>query len=321
MGGRIIKMIRKMRAMVQEKITNLVKLEVQKEMTQMLPVIPQLIDFYKSLPDQRQSFYDHTDKPLENYAYYHSLRDRLIKCGIKVENVEIDIPDFELWLKKYPQIDTKYRSSGDTYIEKCLECYLSYTYLDMSPNDVFIDVAAYKSPYADLLNDTDKIKSYRLDLSYPKGIHGNNIGADAGNTNLPGEFANSLAVHCAYEFFMGDSDINFIREAARILKQKGNFIILPLYLEDKFFNVTSPYCSQTDIIFDSEALKVWRDDSYKIQFSRYYSPEVFFKRIYTIIPENLDGKVYFIQNLPDVMKYYSGQRIYCYFMFYCQKTV
>ena len=67
--------------------------------------------------------------------------------------------------------------------------------------------------------------------------------------------------------------------------------------------------------------KVWRDDSYKISFSRHYSPEAFYERIYKIIPENLGAKVYFIQNLPDVMKYYRGQRIYCYFMLYCENKV
>lgn len=205
------------------------------------------------------------------------------------------------------------------YIEKCLEHYLSYTYLKMEPKEVFIDIAASGSSFSDILRKYHRIKSYRLDLSYKEGIHKNDIGADAGKTNLPNKFANALALHCAYECFAGKSDINFVKEASRILKNNGRYVILPLYVEDKYYISTSPFCNQKDIIIDDGAIKVWRDDQWKIPFGRTYSPEIFYTRIFSKIPSDMQGKVLFINNLPELMDKFKGQRIYCWFMFYCIK--
>jgi hypothetical protein len=111
----------------------------------------------------------------------------------------------------------------------------------------------------------------------------------------------------------------FSKEASRILNQKGRFAIIPLYLKDTYINITSPYCNQGQIVFDPEAKKVWRDDKWKVPFSRNYSPESFEKRIYSHIPDDMFGKILYFKNLDDVMKNYPGQRIYCFFMFLCEK--
>ena len=119
------------------------------------------------------------------------------------------------------------------------------------------------------------IKSYRLDLAYPAGIHGIDIGSDAGDTKLPDAFATVLSAQCAYECFMGDADIRFIKEAARILKSKGKYGIVPLYLDNDYYISTSPYCNQKEVVIEAEAKKVWRDDAFKVPFSRHYSPNPF----------------------------------------------
>ena len=206
---------------------------------------------------------------------------------------------------------------GEVYIEKSLEHYLSYKYLEMFRKDVFIDIAASGSPYSDILRKYDKIESYRLDLSYKNGIHKNDIGADAGKTNLPNNFANALALHCSYECFEGESDIDFISEASRILNNNGRYVILPLDVADKYYISTSPYCNQKDIIIDKGAEKIWRDDKWKIPFARHYSPESFFDRIFSKITKDMRGKVYFIENLHELAAHFNDQRIYCWFMFYC----
>ena len=158
-----------------------------------------------------------------------------------------------------------------------------------------------------------------MDLSYPEGINGIDIGADAGDTKLPDSFASVLSSQCAYECFMGDADIHFVEEASRILDKKGRYGIAPLYLADIHFVSTSPYCNQADVIIEPEAKKVWRDDEYKVPFSRHYSPESFAARIYSRIPDGMEGKILYFKNLDEVMTHYSGQRIYCFFMFLCQK--
>jgi len=277
-----------------------------------------LHNFHNIPKELRQSYYDHTKDPLSNIDYYRTLKDRLVSLNVTVEEREIDIKDFEQWLNEFPEIKNHYQNHGDVFIEKCLEHYVTYRYLNIAQNDIFIDIAASGSPWAEVLNFRG-IRSYRLDMGYPKGLSGINIGADACNSGLHEGFCSALALHCAFECFMGDADIRFAKEASRILNKNGRFAIAPLYLEDTYFVSTSPLCDQKDIIIEKEALKVWRDDEYKVPFDRFYSPESFKQRIYSHIPENMNAKVIYFNNLESLNKYYKGQRIYCFFMLYCEK--
>lgn len=308
--------INDVRAKVGNKIRAIVQSEVDKRIAEILPPI---LEFHDSPQEMRQSFHDHTKDPVKNYGTYIAMRNQLDELGVRVEDAHIDVADFKKWLNSYPEIDAAYRGLADVYIEKCLEHYLSFTYLGFSPKDTFVDVAAAGSPFSELLHHRIGLTSYRLDLSYPKGIHNRDIGADAGDTGLPEGFASAMALHCAYECFMGDADIRFVREASRILVPGGRYVIVPLYLDNTYFVATSPYCNQNGIIFDSGALKVWRDDPYRVPFARHYSAQSFAERIYARIPSDMTGTVYFMKNLPDVWKAFEGQRIYCYFLFMCTK--
>jgi len=237
---------------------------------------------------------------------------------VPVEEVDIDINDFKSWLNNFSKIREYYLEKGDVFIEKCLEHYLAFSYLKISDNDTYIDIGAAGSPWSEVMNDRG-IKSYRLDLSFPEGINGTNIGANAGDTKLPNGFATVLSLHCSFECFMGDADISFIQESNRILDGEGRYSIIPLYLEDEYFVSTSPYCDQSIVKIESAAKRVWRDDEYKVSFSRHYSPESFHERIFSRIPEDMKGKLLYFQNLQEIMKHYPGQRVYCFFMFLCEK--
>ena len=327
-------MIGRVKRKITSKISNILRSAVRSEIENALPIIPQLIEFQNSPKESRQSYYQ--KDPLADLDYYQKLKERLLTLNISVEEATVDISDFEDWLKKFPAILKAYQGMGNAVIEKCMEHYLTYKTLRISKDDVYIDIAAAGSPWAEVLNSRtedkktedrnqrtedrrQRVRAYRLDLSYPDGIKGINIGADAGNTKLPDNFASVLSLQCAYECLMGDADVLFIKEASRILNEKGRFAIIPLYLKDTYINVTSPYCDQQKIIIDPEAKKVWRDDEYKVPFSRNYSPESFANRIYSRIPDGMEGKVLYFKNLAEVMKHYPGQRIYCFFMFLCEK--
>lgn len=311
-------MIKWIKRKMKNHIANLVRTEVQKAVEDVLSLIPQMIEFQNSPKEVRQSYHDHTKDPLGNKALYANLKDELLSIGVPVEEVDIDVSDFKSWLCDFSEIKKSYQRSSDVYIEKCLEHYLSFRYLKISNDGIYIDIGASGSQWANILNKRG-IRSYRLDLAYPEGIHGVNIGADAGDTKLPNAFASVLSAQCAYEHFIGDIDIRFVREAARILNEKGRYAIVPLYIDKTYFVVTSPYCNQQNIIIESEAKRIWQDDEYKVPFRRFYSPESFKKRIYSCIPESMKGKVLYFRNLSEVMKHYQGQRIYCFFMFYCEK--
>ena len=312
-------MIDKVKRKIAGKISNMLRSAVRSEIENALPIIPQMIEFQNSAKEDRQSFYDRTKDPLGSIGFYEDLKDRVLSAGVSVESVDIDIPDFERWLNDFSEIRKHYENMGDVFIEKCLEHYLTYRLLNISAGDVYIDVASSGSLWAEILNKTGGVKAYRLDLSFPKGTNGIDIGADAGDTNLPDGFASVLSLQCAYECFMGDADIRFVEEANRILNKKGRYGIAPLYLADIHFVSTSPYCNQAEVIIEPKARRVWRDDEYKVPFSRHYSPESFAERIYSRIPDGMEGKILYFKNLDEVMRHYPGQKVYCFFMFVCDK--
>lgn len=304
---------------VARRLDSLINARVDRACARKLAMVPQLVEFANSPPEQRQSYHDRGRTPLEGYPYFCELRERLVELGVKVEDTVVDISDFERWLEEYREVAANYRGLGDVMVQKCLEHYLSYRYLNLSAGDVFLDVAAAGSPFVDILRQRLGIDAYRLDLCYPPGIRGKNIGADAGDTGLPAGFAGAIALHCAFECFMGDADTRFVREASRLLTPGGRCVVLPLYLDETYFVATSPLCRQDEVIIDAGALKVWRDDGYQVPFSRHYSPPSFLDRVYSALPDDLEGTVYFVRNLPEVMRHFSGQRVYCYFVFYCRK--
>lgn len=298
-------------------LARLVQAEVQQAMEALLP---QWVAFYTSPPEDRQSYYDHTQDPLANQHYYADIRDYLIASGIPVENADIDLADFKKWLDDFSEIKRHYQAGGNQFIEKSLEHYLVLRHLGIAEGDVYIDVGADQSPWAVALGKRG-IKAYRLDLAYPPGVNGIDIGANARQTDLPDGFASVISAQNAYEHFMGDADIQFVKEAARILGSEGRYGIVPLYLDDRYYVATSPYFDQRTMMIEGEAKRVWRDDGLKISFSRHYSPESFRTRIFSAIPPTMKGKVLYFRNLTEVMLNYPGQRIYCYFMFVCEQAV
>ena len=182
-----------------------------------------------------------------------------------------------------------------------------------------------RSQRSEVRDQKSEIRSQRSEVRsqfrpfFSEGVNGIDIGADAGDTKLPDDFASVLSLQCAYECFMGDADIRFVEEASRILDKKGRYGIAPLYLEDEYFVSTSPFCDQFYVKIKPSARRVWRDDEYRVLFSRHYSPEVFSSRVYSRIPDGMEVKILYFKNLDEVMKRYPGQRVYCFFMFIGQK--
>ena len=284
------------------------------------PKILKQIEAFKNSPtEERQSHMERSQNPSANLKYFSELKDRLRAVNIPVREGKIDREDFDRWRRSVPGIVSFYRPGGDVFIEKCLEHYLVHKYLNLSPGDIYLDVAAAESPWAELLNQ-NRIRSYRLDMNYRKGMHGIDIGADAADTGLPNNFCTALSLQCAFECFMGDADVGFIKEASRLLAPGGKFAITPLYLEAEYFITTSPLIDQDEVIIDPGAKRVWRNDLYVERFSRMYSPEIFKERIYNRIPLDIRAEVLYFTNLEEILNYYQGQRIYCFFMLLARKA-
>ncbi|PCJ62021.1 MAG: hypothetical protein COA79_04870 [Planctomycetota bacterium] len=305
--------ITKVKTKIKSFIKHIVDTEVDKRVNEIVSNLPAILEAQNCPDEDKQSFYDLSKNPEKNYQKVLKLKSQLEELGVTVQEEQIQIEAYERWKNNFPEITSKYKSLGDVSEEKCLEHYITYTYLDLKNSECFLDVAAAGSPFVDILNNKN-INSYRLDLVYPSGIHGKNIGGNACDSGLDDNFVSSMALHCAYECFQGDADIKLMKEAGRILKPKGSMGIIPLYIDEIYYNSTSPFCNQDEIPFDSEAKKIWRDDTFKVPFSRHYSPEAFYNRILKQTPSSLETKILFFSNLPELMDHYTGQRIYCYFL-------
>lgn len=305
-------MIKKIKLFLKQKLKNFIRTTLLEEIDGLSQIQSQLIKYNNASEDMLYS------KVIKSTSI-ENLIERFKKLNIPVIYEKIDIADFNKWRKKYKEIDKYYRSLNDVYIEKVLEHYLTMRFLDIKKKDTLIDIAALGSPYAKIVKKRLGNKSYSQDLIYEKGINKDKIGGDAGSMPLSDYFADVLTLHCAYECFQGDSDINFIREAQRVLSNKGRLGIVPLYVDDVYFIMTGPKYDKRKINVEKEARWIWRDDNGQSQpFSRHYNPESFKERIINNI-SNMKYKIVNFTNINELEKYYNNQRIYCNFMFICGK--
>jgi len=177
--------------------------------------------------------------------------------GFEVQDYQIDLADLRRYLDR-----AGYRSFPDycgTDIgrlpEKTLEHYLAASLLKLSPEDVYVDIAALDSPTPEVFHRLYGCAVYRQDLSYPPGIHGHRIGGDASSMPIPDGFATKMSMHCSFEHFEGDSDSRFIREAGRVLGPGGKLCIVPFYLRNRYVIQTDPGAyAQGSVRFEDDAL-------------------------------------------------------------------
>lgn len=302
-------MLRRLKTLVKQRLRRFILSVMHDEIDNFVVIADQVRVYHASYERERESYYERTRDPW-------ALKKRFEAANVPVENAQIDITDFERWRQGFRSLDRSYRGSIG-YVEKCLEHYLAFTWLRISREDIYIDVAAAGSIWADLLRKRG-ITAYRLDQAYPPGIRGHRIGADAANVKLPDGFASAISLQCAFETFRGCADTGFVREAGRILNERGRLAIVPLYTDETYFIMSSPYANLSGIELDPGAQRVWREGEAKESFSRHYSPEAFAERIYSQI-DGMKGKIVHFTNLDQLRARYPGQSIYCHFMFYCEK--
>ena len=150
----------------------------------------------------------------------------LKKDGFNVIDFKINVTDSREYINsaEYHKFPNYYHGDkASNFIEKSLEHYLAAKLLNLSEDDVYIDIANGNSPAPEIYHELYGCKVYKQDLAFPEGIHGNLIGGDAGDMPVEDGFATKMALHCLFEHFEQDSDIRFIKEASRVLRKGGNF--------------------------------------------------------------------------------------------------
>ncbi len=220
----------------------------------------------------------------------------LKKNGFDVREYVIDVEDYKNYLAKAQYQRYKYDKQNHNIPEKSLEHYLAFKFLELTSNDVYIDIANCTSPSPDIYNAFTGCKVYRQDLSFPEGINGNIIGGDAGNLPLPDQFASKMALHCSFEHFEGDSDIRFIKEASRVLTPGGKVCIVPFYLSPEYAIQNDPVYHKLNV--ENEAIcycaKGWRN-----RHGRFYDVEHLMSRIRNNLG-TLKLTIYIVQNEKEV---------------------
>jgi SAM-dependent methyltransferase len=138
-------------------------------------------------------------------------------------------------------------------------------------------------------------KTYKQDLQFKPGIQGTVIGGDASHMPLPGDFATHMGLHCSFEHFEGGSDIEFIREAGRVLSPGGKLCILPLYLFTSYAILSDPcVLPKRGMNFENDAT-IYCVKNYFNRHGRNYDVDHFINRIVKNLgPLNLT--VYIVNN-------------------------
>lgn len=206
--------------------------------------------------------------------------------GVEIREYDLsaDLESFDVFVEE-PEYTGEYRLYGGDakhcFLEKTLEHFISFKLVMPQEGDLCIDVGSCKSPAPKYLERTTGAKCYAQDLVYPAGVGEKVIGSSAESIPLPNGSVDSMFLHCTFEHFEGKSDIGYIRECGRLLKKGGKAIILPLYLNLNYCNVTGEVDSvnRENIEFDPESDYYSIVPEWKNRFGRHYSPTAFFNRV------------------------------------------
>jgi SAM-dependent methyltransferase len=242
-------------------------------------------------------------KTTEPFTYtdsaLHAITRDLSACGFDLEELTIDPAEYRAYFNaagyagRYPD----YYSFN--LPEKSLEHFLAAKLLQLGPDDVYIDIASEHSPVPDIYTRLFGCVSYRQDLAYPAGLHGDRIGGDAAAMPIPAGFASKMALHCSFEHFEGDADERFVREIARVLRPGGRVCFAPLYLSDRFGVLTDPAVALAErVSFDADAL-VFSRPGWGNRHGRLYDAAHLDSRIRQNLGE-LQLKVYRVLNATEV---------------------
>ncbi|MBL6963856.1 MAG: class I SAM-dependent methyltransferase [Bacteroidetes bacterium] len=236
------------------------------------------------------------------------LDDKLVldldQAGITVKEITINPSDYQQYLEntKYP---VSYYGGGkdprQNFIEKTLEHFVSFQFLNLKATSNFIDIAACTSPFYTIVKEKYNLtNSYQQDLVFKKGLHRDKIGGYASEIPLPDQSIDAVTLHCSLEHFEGNSDTEFFVEMQRVLKPGGKVIVLPFYLAyeytihlDPAFNLLKFHMPKTD---KSAAIRYC---NWKQYYSRHYDVKVLQTRILNELTK-LELEVFRLQNFKDI---------------------
>jgi SAM-dependent methyltransferase len=265
-----------------------------------------LLSFVEAV-DKLKTKYD--AKVVTHLTHQHSARiscicDKLEQTGISPQYLELSKVEYEAYLSKAGYNESYYR---DNFLEKSLEHFICYKLLELSENDVFVDIASEQSPFADIMHRLTGCTSYMQDIMYPLGISNNRIGGDAANMPVKDKCFSGASATCSLEHFEGDSDIRFMQEMSRVLNSGGRIVICPLYMYPTDCYITDPVMAISgNVPFDAPVFCI---ENWGNRHARFYSPETLVRRLITPNP-SMKFEILVLKN-PDEF----SDPIHCYCRF------
>jgi hypothetical protein len=206
--------------------------------------------------------------------------------GFRVQAWDIAplVPEFSEFIK-LPEYAGSYRQYGGkdecSFLEKALEHFLSFKIAQPERGQVFMDVGSCVSVVPEILRRYYGCDCYMQDLELASGVHEWRIGSNAARIPLPDSSVNGMTLHCTFEHFEGAADSEFVRECARLLRPAGKTVILPLYVNLNWTNVTGEtnQAERGTIEFDSAADYWCVIPEWKNRFGRHYSVAALLDRV------------------------------------------
>lgn len=157
----------------------------------------------------------------------------------------------------------------------------------------YIDAMSSSSEWASNISREYSINAYSADINEPSNAGDCFIRADV--TSLPFEDASidAISVQSGMELLSGNDDIKFLNEVQRVLRPKGKFVILPLYLNPEFCNLYGRSYYQQELQKDEGAVPYVRLD-YDLQFTRLYDLNNLEKRLLSKAESKSCWKIFII---------------------------
>lgn len=157
-------------------------------------------------------------------------------CHVKINQTEYEKFEEELGFQR--QYDKKY---SDRYRPKILEYYLAKKLLDLDTHSgdsffQYIDAASANSPWALWLRKKYGISAYSVDLLESRAGEAYYIKGDVTDLPFIDHSIDAISMQSALETFPDRVDIDFIKDAGRVLRKGGLLLVTPLYLSTVYAN-------------------------------------------------------------------------------------
>jgi SAM-dependent methyltransferase len=162
--------------------------------------------------------------------------------GVELGIVELGRAALERWVDRHVP-DWRIRF-GRPLHNKLVQFFTSFALLEPRAEHAFLDAAGGIHTYlpalpcrARYLQDVQISRGLRQqlgpDVAYVEG--------DAGRIPLAAESIDRIACHHSFEHFQGDGDVRFVREVQRLLAPGGRCCIVPLFVGDRYAEVTDAF--------------------------------------------------------------------------------